>query len=96
MVLPSNKSLKSDQDLRLANLRRGLQDHLYLTMAQDLGLSSLVDSVIQEIVPALFSDVNINSEISWPEDGNSFDKVRYQLAKEIDKAFPRIPIEKRK
>ena len=42
--------------IQLANLRRGLQDHLYLTLAQRCGLVAEVSDALQAVVPRVFSD----------------------------------------
>ena len=70
----------------MANLRRGLQDHIYLTMARDLGREDEVKAALQTIVPKVLSDVGRNDGVSFPEDGTTFDEVRYRLGKTIENA----------
>jgi hypothetical protein len=54
--------------IQLANLRRGLQDHQYLTIARRLGLTSIVDTALQAIVPCVFSEAG--ASVSFPETGD--------------------------
>lgn len=70
--------------VQLANLRRGLQDHQYLTLARKLGLHSLVKKSVQRIVPRVFSDAP--EKVSFSESGNDYETVRYELAQSIANA----------
>jgi Glycoside hydrolase 123, catalytic domain len=67
--------------VQLANLRRGLQDHLYLTMARKLGLNADVEAALRTIVPRVFSDAG--DQVGFAETGDAFEAARYQLAKAI-------------
>ena len=69
--------------ITMANLRRGLQDHLYLTMAKNLGCDDAVDAALKNIVPKVLSDVDKNEGVHYPEDGTTFEMSRYNLAKAI-------------
>ena len=67
--------------VQLANLRRGLQDHLYLTLARDRGLENEVRDALQAVVPRVFSDSN--GAIGFAEDGDAYERARYGLAAAI-------------
>jgi len=71
----------------LANFRRGLQDHQYLTIARKLGLDAEVDKALQAIVPRVFSDAG--PRVSFPETGDPYEVVRLQLARAIAAAASR-------
>jgi hypothetical protein len=64
--------------VRLANLRRGLQDHLYLTLAREKGLESTVEEVLQQVVPRVFSDAG--ERVGFAESGDAFEAARLKLA----------------
>ncbi len=90
LLYPGEEKLHPEQDrgiagpistVQLANLRRGLQDHLYLTMARKLGLEAEVQAALQSIVPRVFSDAN--ATVAFAEDGDAFEAARYKLAKAI-------------
>jgi hypothetical protein len=95
LMYPGEEILHPEQDrgiegpcstIQLANFRRGLQDHLYLTMAQELGFADEVASALESIVPKVFLEVDNsdkNAPVSFPEDGNTYEKVRYSLARVI-------------
>ena len=73
--------------IQLADLRRGLQDHLYLTMARERGLAGLVDESLRAVVPRVFSDAG--PRVSFPETGDPYEVVRLQLARAIAAAASR-------
>jgi hypothetical protein len=73
--------------VQLANFRRGLQDHQYLTMARKLGLNTLVDEVLTAIVPRVFSDAG--ERVSFPETGEPYESARLRLARAIAGAAAR-------
>ena len=92
LMYPGEEKLHPDQDrgiggpistIQLANLRRGLQDHQYLTLARKLKLDSLVDAVLQSVVPRVFSDSG--PAIGFSEAGNDYERARYKLAQAIAK-----------
>jgi hypothetical protein len=65
LVYPGEEKLHPDQDrgiagpistIQLANLRRGLQDHLLLTMAREKGLDEVVNRAVQRVVPRVLGD----------------------------------------
>ena len=90
LIYPGTERLHPEQDrgvegpvstVQLANFRRGLQDHQYLAAARELGLGTLVDEALAAIVPRVFSDAG--ASVSFPEDGDAFERVRYTLARAI-------------
>jgi Na+/proline symporter len=64
--------------VQLANLRRGLQDHQYLTLARQRGLGPLVDEVMRDVVPRMFSDAG--ETVGFAETGDAFEAARRKLA----------------
>jgi hypothetical protein len=92
LMYPGEDKLHPDQDrgirgpistIQLANLRRGLQDHQYLTLARKLKLDSLVNEVLQSVVPRVFSESG--PAIGFSEAGNDYERARYKLAQAIGK-----------
>jgi len=73
--------------VQLANFRRGLQDHQYLTLARNLGLHDLVNDVLTAIVPRVFSDAG--DRVSFPETGDPYETARVKLAHAIEAATKR-------
>ncbi len=67
--------------VQLANLRRGLQDHLYLTLARQRGQAAVVDDVLRTIVPRVFSDAG--PTVGFAETGDAFEAARRKLAEAI-------------
>jgi hypothetical protein len=95
-MYPGEERLHPDQDrgiagpiatVQLANFRRGLQDHQYLSMARSLGLNSVVDEVVTAIVPRVFSDAG--ERVSFPETGAPYESARLRLARAIVAAAKR-------
>lgn len=95
LVYPGTEVLHTDQDrgiagpissIRMANLRRGLQDHLYLTLAKEAGKQTVVDQQIARIVPRVFSEAT--TTLGFSEDGNVFEDARYKLAQAIAPSTP--------
>jgi len=93
LMYPGEERLHPDEDrgvpgpigtIQLANFRRGLQDHQYLTLARKLGLDTLVDEVLKEIVPRVFSDAG--ERVSFPESGDPYEAARLKLGKAIQSA----------
>ena len=72
--------------MQLANFRRGLQDHQYLTLARRLGLDRVVEDVLTAIVPRVFSDAG--DRVSFPETGDPYEAARLKLARAIAAASP--------
>jgi hypothetical protein len=67
--------------VQLANLRRGLQDHLYLTMARQLGLTDAVNDALRSVVPRVFSDAG--ETVGFAETGEAFEAARHKLGAAI-------------
>ncbi len=90
LMYPGTERLHPDQDrgiegpistLRLANLRRGLQDHAYLTLARQRGQQALVSELLQAIVPRLFGTAK--GRVSFPETTDPFERARLRLAQAL-------------
>jgi len=90
LIYPGEERLHPDADrgiagpiatVQLANFRRGLQDHQYLSMARALGLHSVVDEVLTAMVPRVFSDAE--DRVSFPETGAPYESARLRLARAI-------------
>lgn len=90
LIYPGEEKLHPEQDrgiagpistVQLANLRRGLQDHLYLTMARKHGLAAEVEEALRSVVPRVFSDAR--DQVGFAEEGDTFEAARYKLAKAI-------------
>jgi len=91
LLYPGEEKLHPAQDrgiagpigtVQLANLRRGLQDHQYLTIARSLGLEAEVRAALQEIVPRVFSDAG--PSVSFPQSGEAFEAARLKLGEAIE------------
>jgi hypothetical protein len=67
--------------VQLATLRRGLQDHQYLTIARRLRLTAAVDTALRTIVPRVFSEAG--PSVSFPEMGDPYETMRLSLARAI-------------
>ncbi len=92
LVYPGEEKLHPEEDrgiegpcssIQMANIRRGMQDHLYLTMARNLGMDELVEEVLNEVVPGIF-DPSPTGQLGFAQDGNIFENARYKLAKALD------------
>jgi hypothetical protein len=92
LIYPGEDKLHPEQDrgipgpistVQLANFRRGLQDHQYLTLARKLKLDSLINDVLQSVVPRVFSDSG--PAVGFSEAGNDYERARYKLAQTIAK-----------
>lgn len=90
LLFPGEDKIYPDQDrgipgpvssIQLANLRRGLQDHQYLTLARDRGLNSLVDESLAAIVPKVFSEAG--ATVGFAETGDAFEASRLKLGRAI-------------
>jgi Domain of unknown function (DUF4091) len=93
LLYPGEEKLHPEEDrgiagpistVQLANFRRGLQDHQYLTLARKLGLDALVNEVLQSVVPRVFSDAE--KTVGFAEDGEVYEAARTKLAKAISVA----------
>jgi hypothetical protein len=68
--------------VQLANLRRGLQDHQYLTLARKLGLHAEVQQTLAAVVPRVFSEAGETA--GFAETGETFERARLALAAAIE------------
>ena len=68
--------------VQLANLRRGLQDHQYLTIARKLGLEADVKAALGAVVPRVFSDAG--ETVGFAETGETYETVRLALGEAIE------------
>jgi hypothetical protein len=68
--------------VQLANLRRGLQDHQYLTIARKLGLEVEVKAALGAVVPRVFSDAG--ETVGFAETGETYEGARLALAAAIE------------
>jgi hypothetical protein len=93
LIYPGEEKLHPQEDrgvagpvstVQLANFRRGLQDHQYLTMARKLGLDAEVDAALRAVVPRVFSEAG--ATVGFAETGDAFEAVRYRLARAIARA----------
>jgi len=71
--------------VQLANFRRGLQDHLYLTLARGHGLDALVQESLRNVVPKMFSDAG--ETVGFSEKGDDYEHARYRLGKALEGAL---------
>jgi hypothetical protein len=92
LMYPGEDKLHTQEDrgisgpissLQLANLRRGLQDHQYLSLARKMKLDPLVVETLQSVVPRVFSEAG--DTVGFAETGNAFENARYKLAQAIAK-----------
>jgi len=90
LMYPGEEKLHPDEDrgiagpistIQLANLRRGLQDHLYLSMARKLGLNEAVEKALRAAVPRMFSDAG--REIGFAEHGDAYETARREVGRAI-------------
>jgi hypothetical protein len=90
LIYPGEERLHPEEDrgvpgpvatIQLANFRRGLQDHQYLTLSRRLGLDAAVTEAVQAIVPRVFSDAG--DRVSFPESGDPYEAARLTLARAI-------------
>jgi len=90
LMYPGEEKLHPDEDrgiagpistIQLANLRRGLQDHLYLSMARRLGLTEAVEKAMRETIPRMFSDAG--REVGFAEHGDAYEAARREIARDI-------------
>ena len=68
--------------IQLANFRRGLQDHQYLTLARKAGLDSIVRESLEKVVPKMFSDAG--DTVGFSEHGDDYERARYRLGKALE------------
>jgi hypothetical protein len=90
LIYPGEEKIHPEEDrgipgpiatIQLANLRRGLQDHQYLTLARRLGLEAEVREALAAVVPRVFSDAR--ETVGFAETGDAFEAARRRLATAI-------------
>jgi hypothetical protein len=93
LFYPGEERLHPEQDrgiagpiasVQLANLRRGLQDHLYLTLARQRGLQAVADEALRAVVPRVFSDAG--PRVGFAEEGDAFEAQRLKLGSALEAA----------
>ena len=91
LVYPGEEKLHPEQDrgiagpvstIQMANLRRGLQDHALLTIARGLGLHREIATMVDQLVPRVFSDA-VSTELGFSEQGNEYELARQRLLRAI-------------
>jgi len=97
LLYPGEEKIHPEQDrgiagpigsVQLANLRRGLQDHQYLTLARKLGLGPQVDAALTQVVPRVFSEAG--ETVGFAETGETFEAARLTLAAAIEKRVAEV------
>jgi hypothetical protein len=92
LLYPGQEALHPHEDrgiegpigtVQLANLRRGLQDHQYLTIARRLGLDAEVKAALAAVVPRVFSDAG--ETVAFAETGETYEAARLALGEAIEK-----------
>jgi hypothetical protein len=90
LVFPGEDVLHPEQNrhfrgaigtIQFANLRRGLQDHMLLTMARQKGLDTEVRVALDAVVPKVLSDAG--ARVGFSEDGNEWERVRQSLLRAL-------------
>jgi len=91
LIYPGEEKLHPSEDrgiagpcstIQLANLRRGLQDHQYLTLARALGLNAPVEESVASVVPRVFSEAK--ETVGFAETGDAYEAARLKLAETIE------------
>src|SRR4029079_19293709 len=77
LLYPGEEVLHPEEDrgiagpistIQLANLRRGLQDHLYLSLARARGLDREIAEALAAVVPSVFSGAGVT--VGFSEHGD--------------------------
>ena len=98
LMYPGEERLHPEEDrgvagpvstVQLANFRRGLQDHQYLTLARKAGLGVEVNSALRAVVPRVFSETPRGGPVSFAETGDAFESVRHGLGRAIERSARR-------
>jgi len=97
LLYPGEEKLHPEEDrgvpgpigtVQLANLRRGLQDHQYLTLAKKLGLEAELKTALGQVVPRVFSEAG--ETVGFAETGETFETARLALAAAIEKRLAEV------
>ena len=65
--------------IRLKNIRRGQQDANIMWLAEQKVGKEKVLAAINKVVPKALSEVSMKEAVQWSEQGDDYDKVRYDL-----------------
>jgi hypothetical protein len=97
LMYPGQEVLHPEEDrgiegpvstVQLANLRRGLQDHLYLTLARQAGLEPLVQETLLAVVPRMYSDAG--DAVGFAETGDAYEAARLKLGEAIEEHLAEV------
>jgi hypothetical protein len=92
LLYPGEEVLHPEEDrgiggpvstIQLANLRRGLQDHLYLSLARARRLERETAEAITAVVPAVLSSAG--TTVGFSEHGDDYERARYALARALER-----------
>jgi len=92
LVYPGEDVLHQDQNrgiagpistIQMANLRRGLQDHVILTLAERAGLKDDVSTALTRLVPHVLGDADPKGPAGFSENGNDYESARRALLRAI-------------
>ena len=90
LIYPGEDRLHPEEDrgiagpistVNLANYRRGLQDHLYLTLARRAGLDALVEDALRTLVPRVFSEAG--DTVGYSESGDDYEAMRLKIGRAV-------------
>jgi hypothetical protein len=90
LVYPGEEKVHPEEDrgiegpvstIQLANLRRGAEDALYLTLARRCGLGAMVDEALARVVPAVLAEAG--STVSFPEVGDVYEEERRRIGEAL-------------
>ncbi|SDD41827.1 Heparinase II/III-like protein [Paenibacillus sp. UNCCL117] len=70
--------------MRLVNLRRGLQDHLYMTMLTKRGKTAEVRRIVSGVVPNMYPGKRLGQTLGFAESGSAYEAARYELAQMLE------------
>jgi Domain of unknown function (DUF4091) len=96
LIYPGEEVLHPEEDrgiagpvstIQLANLRRGLQDHLYLSLARARGLEREIAEALAAVVPAVLTGAG--AAVGFSEHGDDYERARYTLACALKNAASR-------
>lgn len=73
--------------IQLANLRRGLQDHLYLSIAREFGLEREVQEALRFVVPHVLDEAA--DQLGFAQRSEPFETARIALGRAIEEASAR-------
>ena len=65
--------------IRVKNIRRGQQDAVIMKMAEEKAGRKTVVSTISKVVPKALSEVSMDEQVPWSQNGDDYDQVRNDL-----------------